>query len=110
MSLKYTIVGVQNNWPYWVWFKEHERPIINPFNPSRPKQIEEEFWPKEQVAWGRHSDKNDQKKVRGKLCEAKGYYTKEETMTSVDKEKRKLLRKAIITSALNALQQPNLLH
>ena len=43
MSLKYTIVGGQNNWPYWVWFKEHEGPTINPFNPSRPKQIEEEF-------------------------------------------------------------------
>ena len=55
-------------------------------------------------------DKNDPKKVRGKLHKAKGYDTKEETMTSVNKKKRKLLRKATITSALNALQQPNIFH
>ena len=93
MSLKYTIVGGQNNWPYWVWFKEHEGPTINPFNPSRPKQIEEEFWPKEQVAWGRHSDKNDPKKVRGKLHEAESYDTKEEAMTSVNKKRGNLSKK-----------------
>ena len=64
------------------------------------------MWPRKQFAWGRCLDESSYRKVRENRHEGKGCDLRKVVLASVDKKKRKLLRKVIITSALNTLHQP----